>query len=108
MKKVLLFVVFIFGATIVESQIVTNSTQALPQINTLQNSADLQLTANVNQQLRANVRNFMPQNYVVFSQSGQVTIQGRASSQSEVDEVLAAARTTPGVAVVVNGIVTTR
>ena len=69
------------------------------------NSDDLHLNSKVNELIRSRVRNFASENYSIFSQAGQVTIQGRARSQNEVDEILAAARTAPGVGTVVNAIV---
>ncbi len=68
------------------------------------NSADLYLNSKVNEQIRTRVRNFASENYSIFSQAGQVTVQGRAGSKSEAEEILSAARLAPGVSSVVNAI----
>ena len=69
-----------------------------------QTSDDLSLTTRVNDQIRGRVRNFSRENYNIFSQAGQVTIQGRAHSQAEADEILSAARLANGANAVVNAI----
>lgn len=89
----------------VTAQIKVNSNfSGLPQLVPPQTSADLQLTARVNQQLAMRVQNFKSDNYMVYSQNGQVAIYGQASSLVEADAVIMAARTTAGVVVVINGI----
>lgn len=69
-----------------------------------QSTDDVALAARVREQIRAKVWNFSYQNYNIFSQAGQVTIQGEASSLADAEAVLSAARTTPGIKSVVNGI----
>ncbi len=102
----LFFLSLVFQGSNIWAQ--TSNTQALtslPQIIPAQNSSDLQLTSRVNHQIMTKLPNFMSENFNIYSQNGQVIIQGRVKSQSEADDVLTAARTTAGVGMVVNGII---
>ena len=106
MRNVCLCTVFIIFSSIAFSQ--TNLGAAprgslVPQTEVLN---DVQLAQKVRDQLQQNVPSYSATKYNVFSQGGQVTIQGSAENLEEADAILSAARRTPGIRSVVNGITT--
>ncbi len=106
-SKTLLVSVFCFGSLILALDVsaqadAPNVYIVNPQVP--QTSDDLALTARVNDQIRGRVRNFSRENYNIFSQAGQVTVVGHAHSQSEVDEILSAARLASGANSIVNAV----
>lgn len=76
------------------------SVQSLP----LQRVPDHQLNRRVHEQLR-NVRTYEPTNFTIFSQSGFVTIQGRARNTDEANAVIEEARKVSGVNSIINHII---
>lgn len=87
-------------ATPAELQTPPSTIQRLP----LQGVQDHQLNRRVHEQLR-NVRIYEPTNFTIFSQSGFVTIQGRARNSDEANAVIEEARKVSGVNNVINHII---
>lgn len=87
-------------ATPAELQAPPTTLQRLP----LQGVQDHQLNRRVHEQLR-NVRIYEPTNFTIFSQSGFVTIQGRARNSDEANAVIEEARKVSGVNNVINHII---
>lgn len=105
MQKIIYLLLIVSGAyagaqTEPQAPLVTSGVS----LSATQSTDDFALAARVREQIRAKVRDFAYQKYNIFSQSGQITIQGQAQSLVEAEEVLSAARTTPGIKSVVNAI----
>ena len=105
LKTIIIYLLMLFSFTVVLD---VSAQAVVPNVFVVsspsQTSDDLSLTTRVNEQIRGRVRNFSRENYNIFSQAGQVTIQGRAHSQAEADEILSAARLANGANAVVNAI----
>jgi osmotically-inducible protein OsmY len=99
-----LVLTFLSVSTFSQGIVGTNSRGSLvPQTEVLN---DVQLAQRVREQLLLKVPTYSAMKYNVFSQGGQITIQGSADNLEEADAILSAARTTPGIRSVVNGITT--
>jgi osmotically-inducible protein OsmY len=113
MKKIIFILALNFSALAVWSQTaaIPNGTLAPGPVAVPRpsnpTSDDLQLAANVKDQVKAKVRGIPIENYSISSLYGQVTIQGQVRNAAEAEEILAAARSTPGVKAVVNSLTVT-
>ena len=76
----------------------THEKEAIPY----QGADDLRLSTRVQEQLKNNVRNYDSDRLLVYSQSGQVTLQGRVQSQTESNDILKTTKKTAGVTSVTN------
>lgn len=63
---------------------------------------DLKTTVRVHDRLKANVRNYSSDNFIIYTQTGQVTIVGRVKTQAEVNDIIRTANRVSGVKQVVN------
>ena len=62
-----------------------------------QTSADLKLTTKVQNELKSKVSSFNPDQYQIYSQNGEVTIQGQVQAKADSDKIEKAARKVKGV-----------
>lgn len=65
---------------------------------------DLKTTVRVHDRLKTNVRNYSTDSFVIYTQTGRVTIEGRVKTQAEMNDILKTARKVEGVKQVVNNL----
>ena len=63
----------------------------------MQSSLDTQLNSRVQQQLRSNISNYNGSAHTIYSQNGEVTLQGTVRSRAEADQMEREARRVSGV-----------
>lgn len=70
-----------------------------------QNQSDRQLSLKVQQQLKANLQNYNPENNMIVSQKGEVILQGKVSSTEEEKKILEVIKKVKGVSKIKNKMV---
>ncbi len=71
----------------------------------IQSTADVQLSTRVEKEIKSQFKNFDSDRQLVFSNGGEVTLEGRVNTRAEYDRIEKAARRVKGVAGVQNNLI---